>query len=203
MRGYASDLIPERITQPEGLDQSAHPENYYPETALSVISRFEKLGAPQERYRERGGFKTPYDLQKFDALCFILRRLCVPLEEISDGKTWRQHLSDNSKIQSRFSFYEQHARQLPLLFNPLFEANYEIRSDPPTDYSLQVTGWTHSAFLFSNVNDRNFLDALEWIIDNSDTKERDVEHFLKGFMQLRQMPENLPATPHGVFPKQP
>ena len=78
----ASDLLPSKLAQPDHL-QIAH---WRDETPEAFVRRFYDNGNADNRYQIFGFVQHGEDLFKLDAMAFVLRRLCVPLDAYYMGK---------------------------------------------------------------------------------------------------------------------
>jgi hypothetical protein len=67
----------------------------------SFIQRVEQLGTPDNRYRAFSTITHSSDLIKYDEICFLLRRICFPLDMRIEGlgQTAQEVLSQNRTMQ--------------------------------------------------------------------------------------------------------
>ena len=92
VRQFASDLLPSKLTRPDDLEIS----HWRDETLEAFLRRFHDNGNADNRYQIFGFIRRSEDLFKLDAMVFVLRRLCVPLdayfmERKRSGRTSQTH----------------------------------------------------------------------------------------------------------------
>lgn len=94
------ELIPSTLEMPKNFDHPFADHWEYREDTISFARRLETFGHPDGRYGETDLEIRPYDLNKLDALCKILRRLCVDVSQKTTDGTVRHLLEQNPEKQS-------------------------------------------------------------------------------------------------------
>ena len=180
LQSICRQLIPDHIERPSKLELVEGMEDEFPEATLSAAERFEKNGSPRQRYRESGHSIQAYDLHKLDALCFYIRRVCVNLNENrDDGLTWKEHLEENPNTLIDFGkLHKKERRHFPEMEDALLTGNFQFFEDPPGSPLPLWYSWEAAAILHLPINDRNYLEALDWITKNSKVDRKKVHQFL-------------------------
>jgi len=174
------NLIADSIEKPEDLDLIEGTKGAFPERTFDAIKRFEENGQSKQRYREVGHYVKPYDIHKLDTLCINIRRVCVNLSELrEDGLTGKEYLARNPKTLADYGRLEKRERRhFPEVKDALLSGNYQFFKEPPEPFPEIWFSWQESSILSLPVDDRNYLEALDWLTRNSKMDKEKVRQLL-------------------------
>lgn len=180
LQSICGSLIADYIEKPEDLDLIEGTEEEFPEGTFDAIKRFEENGQSKQRYRESGHYVRPYDIHKLDALCINIRQVCVSLNELrEDGLTWKEYLNQNPKTLVDFGrLKKRERRHFPEMNDALRSGNFQFFKEPPGPFPSIWFSWQESAILNLPIDDRNYLEALDWLTRNSKMDKEKVRQFL-------------------------
>jgi HEPN domain-containing protein len=176
-RSFSEDLLPHLHCPPRNVVTSAWP-NTNPRSFMLVddfVGRVENLGNPNSRYRATSNYTRASDLIHFDELCFLLRRICFPLDlQVTGLRVTGLELLRNDRtlhIQPKMSFEGSMTKRTDGILREHFTwCNFAYFYDEVVrqgEYPSWGGGMNAEPFLAIQSNDPDYKDALIWIAENA------------------------------------
>ena len=190
------DLLPMVLCPPNYFEEPGLPFEgaRYPrwfdfQTLLEFISRVDLIGNPNVRYRQHSITFFGYDLHKFDEVCFLLRRVCVPLDMpyASTGGTYRSVLTRDRRLQSKrtLSFQDHPSTKKSRRLIRIFKCrnfSYFEKESRNAGLILARRSATNSPISLQARMPGEGIEAVKWLL-NVGKFRKDEAKELRDFMQ--------------------
>lgn len=172
--------IPHNVFVVERYGRSVKPELY-----RSFVERLEQEGSPDVRYRQYSISPEKYDLHRLDELCFLLRRICMPIDMEATGleKTYRQLLKESPNWQPHPTLKALNpygSQTNKELLEILHWCNFSFSEDTAIEEGKFANGRpAQNSEIFMTVQrlpDPEAAEALEWLINSVKLSRQDRHH---------------------------
>ncbi len=175
---FSGDLLPCLLCPPSIFPDVDEVRKFRFQPFVEFIQHIEKLGNPDIRYRHFSVVFSGYDLHKFDEACFLIRRLCMPLDLLygPTGETYRQYLSLNRRhqIHNEFSFESlSRTREHPEIIDYLKWRNFSFYWEHAVDQGAISTrrSMQNSAISMYLKVAGEGTEAVKWLLEKAQFKK--------------------------------